>query len=59
MMALKGSPQVSGGKHINLGKSAQKSKAAHPVNYFPGFLGKNIKNCPIILTYLPECSKYF
>ena len=29
-----------------LGKSAQKSKAAHPVNYFPGFLGKNIKNCP-------------
>ena len=21
-------------------------KAAHPVNYFPGFLGKNMKNCP-------------
>ena len=29
-----------------LGHSAQKLKAAHPVNYFPGFLGKNIKNYP-------------
>ena len=34
------------GKSHYLGTSAQKSKAAHPVNYFPGFLGKNIKNCP-------------
>ena len=32
------------GKVHYLGKNAQKSKAAHPVNYFPGFLGKNIKN---------------
>ena len=23
-----------------------KLKAAHPVNYFSGFSGKNIKNCP-------------
>ena len=38
--------KVSREKTHYLGKSAQKSKAAHPVNYFPGFLGKNIKNCP-------------
>ena len=25
---------------------AQKLKAVHPANYFPGFLGRNIKNCP-------------
>ena len=25
---------------------AQKLNAAHPVNYFPGVLGKNIENCP-------------
>ena len=27
-------------------KNTQKLKAAHPVNYFPGFVGKNTKNCP-------------
>ena len=25
---------------------ASKLRAARPVNYFPEFLGKNIKNCP-------------
>ena len=29
-----------------LGLGRTKLKAAHPVNYFPGFLGKNIKSCP-------------
>ena len=29
-----------------LGYGVQKLMAAHPVNYFPGFLGINIKNCP-------------
>ena len=29
-----------------LGYSAQKLKAAHTVNYFCRFLGKNFKNCP-------------
>ena len=24
----------------------QKLKAAHPVNYYPSFFGKNIKSCP-------------
>ena len=45
MMALKGShiSKFLGETHY-LGKSAQKSKAAHPINYFPAFLGKNIKN---------------
>ena len=28
------------------GLNRSKLKAAHPVNYFPEFLGKNIKNCP-------------
>ena len=36
-----------------LGFKRWKLKAAHPVNYFPGFLGKIIK----ILIYLPG-SKY-
>ena len=34
-----------------------KLKSAHPVNYFPGFFGKNIKNCPpaqpVNYSYLP------
>ena len=34
------------GKHIIWVKGAKKLKTAHPVNYFPGFLGKNIKNYP-------------
>ena len=29
-----------------LGLGHSKLKAVHPVNYFSGFLGKNIKNCP-------------
>ena len=29
-----------------LGSERSKLKAAHPVYYFPGFSGKNIKNCP-------------
>ena len=29
----------------NLSYGAQRLKAVHPVNYFPGFLGRNIKNC--------------
>ena len=29
-----------------LGLGRLKLKAAHPVNYFHGFWGKNIKNCP-------------
>ena len=34
--------------YMSLGCS--KLKIAHPVNYFPGFLGKNIKS-----SYLPPC----
>ena len=34
------------GKTHYLGETTQKLKAAHPVNYFPWFLGKNIKTCP-------------
>ena len=33
-----------GKTHYSLGHS--KMKAAHPVNYFPGILGKNVKNYP-------------
>ena len=29
-----------------LGLVRSKLKAPNPVNYFPGFLGKHIKNCP-------------
>ena len=36
----------------NLGYGAQKLKTAHPVTYFPGFLGRNIKNCPPIKLFL-------
>ena len=32
-------------KHY-LGYGPQKLKATHPVEYFPGFFGRNIKNCP-------------
>ena len=36
------------GKKIKKQKQNQNQKlqAVHPVNYFPYFLGKNIKNCP-------------
>ena len=35
------------GNTYYLGLGCSKLKAAHPVNYFPGFLGmKNIKTCP-------------
>ena len=37
--------KVSGKTHY-LGLGNSKLKAAHPVNYFSGFWGKNIKNCP-------------
>ena len=33
------------GKTHYLGLGRSKLKADHPVNYFPGFLGKNIENC--------------
>ena len=33
------------GKTHYLGLVRSKLKVEHPVNYFPGFLGKNIKNC--------------
>ena len=37
---------------------ALKLKSTHPVNYFPGFLGKNIKNFPPRnYSYLPPCLK--
>ena len=38
--------KVSGEKHIILVRVLKNMKAAHPVNYFLRFLGKNIKNCP-------------
>ena len=38
--------KVVGEKYIIWGQSAQKLKVAHPINCFPGFSGKNIKNCP-------------
>ena len=34
------------GKNTLFGIERSNSKAALPVNYFCGFLGKNIKNCP-------------
>ena len=34
------------GKTRCSGLGRSKLKAAHPVNYFPGFLGKNDKNRP-------------
>ena len=40
---LKSSQNFRGKTH-NLGWAAQKLKLAHPDNYFPGFLTKNIKN---------------
>ena len=43
------------GKIHYLGVGPSKLKAFPPVNYFPGFLGKNSKNCPpskFILIYL-------
>ena len=36
-----------------LGLGRSKLKPAHPVNYFPGYLGKNDNNCPPIKIYLP------
>ena len=36
-------------KHLNTLFGLERSKiegCPHQVNYFPGFLGKNIKNCP-------------
>ena len=47
MIALKGGhfSKFPGKTHYSaLGCS--KLKVAHPVNYFPRFVGKNIKNCP-------------
>ena len=47
---------LPGTTHV-LGLGHSKLKDAHPVNHFPGFWGKNIKNCPpsklIVLIYLP------
>ena len=43
------------GKTHYLGLLCRKLKAAHPacpVNYFPRFLGKNIKNCPTCKLFL-------
>ena len=34
------------GKTHYLDLGCSKLKAANPVDYFPGFLGKNIENCP-------------
>ena len=34
------------GKRYYLGLGRSKLKAAHPVNYFPWVLGKNIENFP-------------
>ena len=49
---LKGDTSLSfQGKHI-IRVCAKKLKAAHPVNYFPGFLGNNVKNCPPIKLFL-------
>ena len=46
-----------------LGLGPLKLNAAHPVNYFAGFLGKNIKNCPpsklFLSTSLHACTKFF
>ena len=45
--------------YLDLGRS--KVKAAHLVNYFPGFWGKSVKNCPpsklflfTSLIYIPD-----
>ena len=47
-----------GGKMYYLGKSAQKSKAAHPVNYFPDFWAKILRIAhPVNYSYLPPCLK--
>ena len=46
------------GKTHYLGLEHSKLKAAHPGNYFSGYLGKNIKNCSpsklFLFTSLPE-----
>ena len=53
--------KVSPGKTHYLGLGCSKLKAAHPMNYFPGFLGKNLKNCPssklFLFTSLPQSLK--
>ena len=42
------------GKTHHLGLGSSQLKAAHPFDYFPGFLGKNIKNYthPVNYSYL-------
>ena len=47
--------EVSRKSHY-LGLGPSNLKAAHPVNYFPAFLGKNIKNCPPSKLFLPPWS---
>ena len=39
-------------KTYHLSLACSKLKAAHPVNYFPGFLGEDVKNCPPIKLFL-------
>ena len=52
---------MSPGKTHYLSLGCSKLKAAHAINYFPGFLGKNIKNCPpsksFLFTSLPQSLK--
>ena len=46
---------ISRQKAYNLGYGVQKLNAAHPVNYFPGFLGKILKIAhPVIFSYSPR-----
>ena len=40
------------GKTHYCGWSAQTLRVAHPVNYLPGFLGKNITDCPPIKIFI-------
>ena len=41
-----GTSQNFAQKHNSWVRLLKNLEAAHPVNYFPQFLGKNIKNCP-------------
>ena len=49
-------------KTHNLGLGRSKLKAAQLFNHFPGFLGKNVKNCPpsklLLFTSLPSSEEY-
>ena len=56
-MALKGeiSESVRGKTHC-LGYSTQKSKVAHPVNYFPRFWVEILRIAvPVYYSYVPSC----